>query len=100
MTLSPNILTSTAPRVLSTILVKISRMAFERAFTSMAQTPRVIGFVTGPAMADKFESEPDGEGESDLFVNAELERTDLRSGVPPKTGLCRVWRSEKYSIAA
>ena len=42
----------------------------------MAHTPRVIGLAAGAAMADIFESEPEGEGDRDLFVNAELERGD------------------------
>ena len=32
-------------------------------------------------MADKFESEPEGEGDRDLFVKAELDLADLLSGV-------------------
>lgn len=38
--MSPKILTSRAPRSISTKRVKISRMALLRALTSMAQTPR------------------------------------------------------------
>ena len=101
ITLSPNILTSTTPRVLSTILVRISRIDFERALTSIAHTPRVMGLVAGPpAMADKFESEPEGEGERDLFVKAELDLADLRSGVLMKADITRVGRSRWLSIAS
>jgi hypothetical protein len=90
MTLSPNILTSTAPRVLSTIRVKISRIAFDLAFTSIAHTPSVIGLFPETAMADRFESEPEGEGERERFVKAELERADLWSGVRDRTDIMRV----------
>lgn len=78
ITLSPKILTSTAPRVLSTMRVKISRIDFDRAFTSMAQTPKTIGFTAGAAIVDKLESEPDGDGDIDLLVTAELDLAERR----------------------
>lgn len=53
--------------------VKISRMGFDLALTSIAQTPKTIGLRKGGATADKLESEPEGEGDIDLFVNAELD---------------------------
>ena len=63
-----------APRVLSTMRVRISRIGFDLAFTSIAQTPRAIGLRKAGVIADKLESEPEGEGERDLFVKAELDR--------------------------
>lgn len=42
-------------------------------------------------MAERFESEPEGEGERDLFVKAELDRGDLEySWVPVRTDIIRV----------
>ena len=79
MTLSPKIFTSITPRILSAMRVKISRIGFERALTSIAHIPRTIGLGCVPVIADRFESDPDGEGESDLFVNTELDRFERRS---------------------
>lgn len=49
-------------------------MALERAFISMAQIPKVIGFMTGVAIEERFMSELEAEGECDLLVKTELER--------------------------
>lgn len=71
MTLSPKTLTSIAPLARSTSRVRISRMAFERAFTSIAHTPRMIGGLTGSVAVERSEWEPFGEGVVDLFVSRE-----------------------------
>lgn len=46
-------------------------MAFERAFTSIAHTPRMIGGLTGSVAVERSEWEPFGEGVVDLFVSRE-----------------------------
>ena len=48
---------------------------------------------------DRFESEPDGEGERDLFVKAELDRGDLLfSKALVRADITRVRRSGKRSM--
>ena len=74
-------------------------MGFDRALTSIAHTPSTMGFMVVPVMADRFESDPDGEGESDLFVSTELDRFERRSwwlNMLPK----RAGRSKRCSKAA
>lgn len=46
-------------------------MALERAFTSIAQIPRIIGGRTGSVAAERSEWEPFGEGVVDRLVSRE-----------------------------
>lgn len=64
------------------IRVRISLIGLDLALTSIAHTPKIMGFVTGATMAETFESDPEGEGDIDLFVNAELDRGERRSCRP------------------
>jgi hypothetical protein len=57
--------------------VKISLIAFERAFTSIAQIPRMMGGRTGSVAVDRSEWEPLGDGVEDLFVSLEFDRGEI-----------------------
>ena len=76
MTLSPKTFTSIAPLARSTRRVSISRIALERAFTSIAHIPRIIGVLIPSVAADKSEWEPLGDGVGDL-VSLDTERGDV-----------------------
>ena len=71
MTLSPKTLTSMAPLERSTNRVRISRIAFDRALTSMAHIPRMMGGRAWSVVAERSEWEPLGEGVEDLGADAE-----------------------------
>ena len=60
-----------APLDRSTNLVRISRIAFDRALTSMAQIPRMIGGRTWSVIAERSEWEPLGDGVEDLGADTE-----------------------------
>ena len=49
-------------------------------------------------MAETFESEPEGEGDMDLFVNAELDRGERISCSPVRMEGFRACLSTKWSI--
>lgn len=51
-------------------------------------------------MAETLESDPDGEGDSDLLVNAELDRGERISCIPVNMDGFRACRSTKKSILA
>ena len=57
-------------------------MALERALTSMAQMPRIIGVRGASVSADRSECEPLGEGDPERVVANELDRGEKvsRSG--------------------
>ena len=76
--MSPKTLTSIAPRDLSTNLVRISRIAFERAFTSIAHIPSTTGGLRLSAAGEKSEWEPVEDGDEER-VNTELERGESLS---------------------
>lgn len=76
MTLSPNTLTSIAGLARSTRRVRISRIALDRALTSIAHIPRIIGGLDGSVAMDRSEWEPFGEGVEDL-VSLDTERGEV-----------------------
>jgi hypothetical protein len=81
MTLSPKTLTSIAPLALSTRRVRISLIAFERAFMSIAHIPRtIVGFGVSLPKYKSEACEPVGEGVEDL-ASMELERGEYLSVV-------------------
>lgn len=47
--------------------------------TSMAHMPKTMGLSACPTMAERFESEPEGEGECERLVSRELDRGERRS---------------------
>lgn len=55
-------------------------MAFDRAFTSMAHIPRMIGGRTGSVAVERSEWEPFGEGVVDLFVSLDRDLGDDGEG--------------------
>jgi len=61
ITLSPNILMSTAPFIRSTSLVRISLIGFDLALTSMAHTPSRSGRL--PNSVEMSDQEALGDGE-------------------------------------
>ena len=65
-----------APRARSTSRVSISRIAFDRALTSIAHIPSTIGGRRGSVAAERSEWEPFGEGVDDL-VKREMDRGDV-----------------------
>ncbi len=79
MTLSPKTLTSMEPRARSTSRIRISRIAFDLAFTSIAHTPKTTGLAFWWASKVAGKSEWDDDGDEDL-VKIELERGDALSG--------------------
>lgn len=80
MTFSPNTLTLITPPARSTRRVKISRMAFDRALTSMAHIPRVIGGRASAVTRGNSECESLDEGVVDLFVSLEWDRGVVEDG--------------------
>jgi len=85
MTLSPNTFNSIDPLALSTSLVRISLIALDLAFTSIAQIPSTtggLGFSRGVARS---EYEPVEEGEEER-VNIELDRGDLSGRLKRENG--------------
>ena len=79
MTLSPNTLTSIEPLALSTNLVRISRMAFDLALTSIAHTPSTTGsfVLSSVAVTSEYELVEEGDDER---VTIALERGEPFSG--------------------
>lgn len=70
-------------------------MAFERALTSIAQMPKMIGVRGASVRADRSECEPLGEGEPERVVAMDVERgaKESRSGVLKKEEI-REFRSQ------
>jgi hypothetical protein len=77
MTLSPNTFSTMAPFERSTILVRISLIARDRALTSIAQMPSITGG-RPTSMIERSDWDPLGDGE-EVRVTIELERGELRS---------------------
>ena len=80
MTLSPKTLTSMAPLDRSTNRVRISRIALDRALTSMAHIPSTIGCRERSVTAEISECEPLGEGVWDRLVSLDDDLGDVDNG--------------------